>query len=65
MSLAPSASDQNVYGITYATLDERGIRFESELAIQLSDGRLTTLKMPTQPSERQAIQQLLCGRQPC
>jgi len=33
MSTAPSASDQNVYGITYATIDERGIRFESELAI--------------------------------
>lgn len=65
MSPAPSVSDQNVYGITYATLDEGGIRFESELAIQLTDGRLTTLKMPTQASEREAIQQLLCDRQPC
>lgn len=65
MSTAPSASDQNVYGITYATIDERGIRFESELAIHLGDGRLTTLKMPTQLSERQALQQLLCARQAC
>lgn len=65
MSAAPSASDQNVYGITYATVDARGVRFESELAIQLSDGRLTTLKMPTQLSERQALQQLLCARQAC
>jgi hypothetical protein len=65
MSAAPSTSDQNVYGITYATIDERGIRFESELAIHLTDGRLTTLKMPTQLSERQAIQQLLCGRPLC
>lgn len=56
-------SDQNAYGITYATIDEHGIRFESELAIHLSDGTLARLKTPTRLSERQAIQQLLCGRQ--
>lgn len=58
-------SNQNVYGVTYATLDSSGIHFESELAIQLSDGTLTTLRMPTHMSERQAIQQLVCGRQAC
>lgn len=65
MSTRPSIADQNVYGITYASIDEHGFRFESELAIHLTDGRLTTLKMPTQLSERQAIQRLLCGRQAC
>ena len=29
------------------------------------DGSLATLRMPTQLSERQAIQQLVCGRQTC
>ncbi|WNF45186.1 type III secretion system co-regulatory protein PtrC [Pseudomonas sp. SG20056] len=65
MSIAQSLSNQNVYGVTYATVDSSGIHFESELAIQLSDGTLTTLHMPTHLSERQAIQQLLCGRPAC
>lgn len=65
MNSRPSLSNQNVYGVTYATLDSSGIHFESELAIQLSDGTLTTLRMPTHLSERQAIQQLVCGRQAC
>jgi hypothetical protein len=65
MSTAQSLSNQNVYGATYATVDGSGIHCESELAIQLSDGTLTTLRMPTHLSERQAIQQLVCGRQAC
>ena len=60
MSRFQPLSNQNVYGVTYATLDSRGIHFESELAIQLADGSLTTLRMPTHLSERQAIQQLVC-----
>ncbi|MFZ3153765.1 type III secretion system co-regulatory protein PtrC [Pseudomonas sp.] len=63
MSIAQSLSNQNVYGVTYATVDSSGIHFESELAIQLGDGSLTTLRMPTQLSERQAIEQLVCARQ--
>ncbi|MCY1538227.1 hypothetical protein D9M68_737560 [compost metagenome] len=65
MRIAQSVADQNVYGVTYATVDKSGIHFESELAIHMTDGTLTTLKMPTQLSERQAIQQLICGRQVC
>lgn len=65
MSIAQTLSNQNVYGVTYATVDSSGIHFESELAIALGDGSLTTLRMPTQLSERQAIQQLVCGRQTC
>lgn len=63
MSSVRSVSEQNVYGITYASVDQRGIHFESELVIHLSDGTLTTLKMPTQLSERQAIQRLVCAYQ--
>ncbi len=65
MSIAQTLSNQNVYGVTYATVDSSGIHFESELAIALGDGSLTTLRMPTQLSERQVIQQLACGRQVC
>lgn len=65
MSTAQSLSNQNVYGVTYATVDGSGIHFESELAMQLSDGTLTPLRMPTHLSERQAIQQLVCARQAC
>lgn len=65
MSIAQTLSNQNVYGVTYATVDSSGIHFESELAIALGDGSLATLRMPTQLSERQAIQQLVCGRQVC
>lgn len=65
MHAIASTVDQNVYGVTYASIDESGIHFESELAIHLADGTLATLKMPTQLSERQAIQQLVCGRQAC
>ncbi|WP_425915220.1 type III secretion system co-regulatory protein PtrC [Pseudomonas sp. GWSMS-1] len=65
MNSRPSLSNQSVYGVTYATVDGSGIHFESELAIQLSDGTVTTLRMPTHLSERQAIQQLVCGHQAC
>lgn len=59
MSIVQTLSNQNVYGVTYATVDSSGIHFESELAIQSVDGKLTTLKMPTGLSERQAISRLL------
>ena len=56
-----SETGKNAYGVTYATLDESGLHFETELAIQLMDGHLVTLKMPTQLSEREAISQLVRG----
>lgn len=65
MSSSQLVSEQNVYAITYASVDQSVIHFESERVIHLSDGTLTTLKMPTQLSERQAIQRLVCGRQEC
>ncbi|TWC28602.1 hypothetical protein FBY03_13527 [Pseudomonas sp. SJZ079] len=63
MNASQPIAEQNAYGITYVTLDGNGLRFESERVIHLTDGTLTTLKMPTQLSERLAIQQLVCDRQ--
>ncbi|MBK3808707.1 type III secretion system co-regulatory protein PtrC [Marinobacter sp.] len=48
-------TDLNTYGITYAHLDERGIYYESELAVQMEDGSMAMLRMPTSLGERQAI----------
>lgn len=58
-------TQQNVYAVTHATLDERGIHYQSELAIQLADGKLTTLRMPTRLSERKAIEQVICQQYGC
>lgn len=52
----------NGYGITYVTLDDNGLFFESELAIHLDDGALLSLPMPTRQSERLAIHHELCVR---
>lgn len=62
MSNAENLSLRNGYGVTYATLDETGLHFESELAIHLRDGSLLTLKMPTRQSEQHAIREALRGR---
>ncbi|TLX54136.1 hypothetical protein DN824_02980 [Stutzerimonas nosocomialis] len=65
MKVARRLADLNAYGITHARIDERGIHFESELAVQLADGTVTTLRMPTGLDERLAIQRLLCGGDRC
>ncbi|MAB97295.1 MULTISPECIES: type III secretion system co-regulatory protein PtrC [Pseudomonas] len=62
MTTAQWFAAKDVYGVTYATINECGIHYESELAVQLSDGQLTTLSIPTQLSERLAIEQLVCPR---
>ncbi|MBA1273740.1 type III secretion system co-regulatory protein PtrC [Stutzerimonas azotifigens] len=65
MNVARRLADLNAYGITHARIDERGIHFESELAVQLADGTVTTLRMPTGLSERLEIQRALCGNDRC
>jgi hypothetical protein len=52
----------NGYGITYVTLDDHGLYFESELAIHLDDGGLLSLPMPTEQNERLAIHHQVCVR---
>lgn len=59
MHTAAVIPSQHAYGVTYANFDEDGLHFESELSIQLDDGSLLTLRMPTQQHERLAIHQLL------
>ncbi len=60
MSAMAAMIDQNVYGVTYASLGAHGLHFESELTIQRPDGGLTRLAMPTPISERQAISEVVC-----
>lgn len=61
--MSPAAAlPLNGYGITYVTLDDNGLFFESELAIHLDDGALLSLPMPTRQSERLAIHHELCVR---
>ncbi|AYC33241.1 hypothetical protein D3880_13180 [Pseudomonas cavernae] len=57
MTVAQNLSSPPAYGVTYASLENCELRFESELAFQMDDGSLLTLHLPTSPGERQAIQQ--------
>ncbi|CAD5109579.1 type III secretion system co-regulatory protein PtrC [Zestomonas carbonaria] len=56
MTIAEPLSSRQAYGVTYASLEDGQLLFESELAFQLEDGSLLTLHLPTPPGERQAIQ---------
>ncbi|WP_286785014.1 MULTISPECIES: type III secretion system co-regulatory protein PtrC [Pseudomonas] len=51
---------KRAYGVTYVTLSDAGLKFESEAALHLEDGGLMTLKVPTLHSERLAVHDLLC-----
>jgi len=60
MTITEAFSSRNTYGITYVSLDEGRLHFESEAAVHLEDGSLLTLRMPTRQSEKQAIHSLVC-----
>ncbi|MFT5782513.1 MAG: hypothetical protein ACI9EB_001907 [Pseudomonas sp.] len=62
MNTFPSGSSQNVYGVTYANFADGGLQFESELAIQLQEGPVVTLRIPTSLTERMAINLAVCGQ---
>ena len=51
----------DAYGITYAHFDCHSLRFESEAALQLDDGSMLTLRLPTRLSEMLAIRQAVCA----
>lgn len=53
----------DAYGITYAHFDGHRLRFESEAALQLEDGSMLTLRLPTRYSEMLAIRQVVCASQ--
>ncbi|VXC66109.1 conserved hypothetical protein [Pseudomonas sp. 8Z] len=58
-----SQLSQDAYGITYARIVDGGLQFETEAALQLEDGSLITLRMPTRQSEMLAIHEALCIHQ--
>jgi hypothetical protein len=60
MSITEAFSNPATYGITYASLGESGLHFESEAAVHLEDGSLLTLRMPTRQSEKLAIHSVVC-----
>ena len=55
-------SPDETYRITYITLDEMQLRFETEIAIAEDDGSLALLRVATLPTERQALRELIRER---
>ncbi|WP_068828334.1 type III secretion system co-regulatory protein PtrC [Pseudomonas sp. BMS12] len=60
MSITEAFSNTSTYGITYVSLSESGLHFESEAAVHTEDGGLLTLRMPTRQSEKMAIHSVIC-----
>ncbi|ARS48675.1 MULTISPECIES: type III secretion system co-regulatory protein PtrC [Pseudomonadaceae] len=58
-----SQLSQDAYGVTYVHLEDGGLQFETEAALQLDDGSMLTLRMPTRYSEMLAIHEAVCIRQ--
>lgn len=50
----------DAYGVTYVHISDGGLQFESEAALQLDDGSMLTLRMPTRHSEVLAIHEAVC-----
>ncbi|MDN6858582.1 type III secretion system co-regulatory protein PtrC [Pseudomonas sp. CAN2814] len=48
------------YRITYITLDEVQLHFETEIAVADEDGGLALVQAATSPSERRALRELIC-----
>ncbi|SIR05040.1 type III secretion system co-regulatory protein PtrC [Aquipseudomonas alcaligenes] len=60
MTISAVIDSSNSYGVTYVSLSDSGLHFESEAALHMDDGSLLTLRMPTRQSEKLAIHALLC-----
>ena len=58
-----SQLSHDAYGVTYVHLKDGGLQFETEAALQLDDGSMLTLRMPTLHSEMLAIHKAVCIRQ--
>lgn len=52
----------DAYGVTYVSINDGGLQFESEAALQLDDGSMLTLRLPTRQSEILAIHEAVCIR---
>ncbi|SIR80915.1 hypothetical protein SAMN05878276_0286 [Aquipseudomonas alcaligenes] len=60
MTISAVIDSSNSYGVTYVSLSDSDLHFESEAALHMDDGSLLTLRMPTRQSEKLAIHALLC-----
>ncbi|WP_448680518.1 type III secretion system co-regulatory protein PtrC [Pseudomonas nicosulfuronedens] len=53
-------SPDAAYRITYITLDEVQLHFETEIAVTDEEGSLALLSAATLPEERRALRELIC-----
>jgi hypothetical protein len=60
MTISQAFASKSTYGVTYASLDESGLRFGSEAVVHLEDGSLLTLRMPTRQDEKLDIHEVVC-----
>lgn len=60
MTITDIFASTSTYGVTYASLGESGLQFESEATVQLEDGSLLTLRMPTRQVEKMQIHDVIC-----
>ena len=60
MTINEAFSSTSTYGITYASLDESGLRFESEAAINLNAASVVILRMPTRQDGNLDIHEVVC-----
>lgn len=63
MSITETFAHPSSYGITYVSLSNAGLQFESEAAVHLDDGSVQILRMPTRQSEKLTIQDAVCREQ--
>ncbi|MBB4866687.1 hypothetical protein HNP46_005594 [Pseudomonas nitritireducens] len=50
---------ESAYRITYITLDEVQLHFETQIAVPDEDGGLALLQAATSPTERRALRELI------
>lgn len=55
-----AARGHEAYRITYITLDELNLHFETQVAIEDAEGELVLHEAPTLPDERRALRELIC-----
>ena len=60
MTITEAFGNSNSYGVTYVSLSDSGLHFESEAAVHMDDGSLLTLRMPTRQHEKMAIHDVIC-----
>ena len=53
------AQGHEAYRITYITLDEMSLHFETQVAFEDADGELVLREAPTLPDERRVLRELI------